>query len=109
MAVVVVGANKRFSLTADTTTTLQFSTDNDISIDKLIMRKIGAGNCSYMVNAAEADLTAVPQADANTLTDAYPARDLYKPNGMYHIVVRSDADMVIELDTERVPKNQTPA
>ena len=99
MATVIVGANKRFVLTADTTTTLQMSTDGKVGVNNMSIRKETAGNVSYMVNAEEAELTAVPQADANTLTDDFPSRDFYKPGKIYKLVVRADAEITVELDT----------
>jgi|LGOV01.1.fsa_nt_gb hypothetical protein len=108
MAIVVVEHVKRVLIAADTTTTLQMRTSPTNGVDTLIIRKEADGNLSYIINGAEADLTGVPQADANTLTDDFPSRDLYKPGKIYHVIVRADAEMTIELDTERTPKRVDP-
>jgi len=104
MAVVIIGSKKRFLIAANTVTTLQINTIESVGVNNMSIRKESAGNLSYMVNAEEADLTTVLQDTANSLTDDFPSRDLYKPGKIYKLVVLADAEMTIELDTNITPK-----
>ena len=97
MADVTVGNKKRIALTSATKTRLVFNPP----VDTVILKKIGSGSMAYMVNAEEADMADIDEEEANLLSDDFPTRDLYKPNKIRYIVVLSDANMTLELDTER--------
>jgi len=97
MADVTVGNKKRIAVATGVKQRLVF----EPPIDNLILKKIGSGTIAYMVNAIEADMADINEEEANSLTDDFATRDLYKPNGIRHLVIISDADVTLELDTEK--------
>ena len=100
MADIAVGAKKRFSLTTSTKARLVF----DPPVDFVILKKVGTGNLAYMVNAAETDMADIDEEEANLLSDEFPTRDLYKPAKIKYLVVLSDADITLELDTDKAQR-----
>jgi|LGOV01.1.fsa_nt_gb hypothetical protein len=100
MADVTVGAKKRIALLTGVKKRLVF----DPPIANIILKKIGAGTIAYMINAVETDMADIDEEEANTLDDNFPTRDLFKPSKIENIVMISDADVTIELDTEKAQR-----
>ena len=100
MADVAIVDQKRITLATGVKQRLVFSP----ATDNLILKKVGAGNIAYMVNAVEGDMADIDEVKANTLDDTFPTRDLYKRNKIKYLVVLSDADVVLEIDTDKSNK-----
>lgn len=100
MADLAVGAKKRIALTSGTKVRLVFTPPTD----GIIIRKNDPGTIAYMVNAEEADMADINEEEANSLTDDFPTRDLYKPNKIKYLVVLSDAAITLELDTDKTTR-----